>query len=112
MYTFILTIHIIVCLLLILIVLVQVGRGAEMGAAFGGVGQANYIQTPENFLGKITTYLAIAFMVLSLSLALLSGKTSSSSVIENTDLKAIQEEITPVATPQDNTDSAPTENSQ
>ena len=41
MFTLLLIIHIIVCLLIIFFVLLQAGRGAELGAAFGSVGQAN-----------------------------------------------------------------------
>ena len=83
MFVFLLSVYVLISILLILIVLLQMGRGAEMGAAFGNIGQTQLPYTPENFLGKITTYVAVVFMLMSLLLAYLSAKNSSSSVINN-----------------------------
>lgn len=76
METFLLTIHIIVCLFLIFIVLVQGGKGAEMGAAFGGGGSQTLFggRGAATFLSKLTTGIAVVFMLTSLSLAVVSGK--------------------------------------
>lgn len=82
MFTFLLVVFVIVAILLILVVLLQMGRGAELGAAFGSVGQAQMPQTPENFIGKLTTYLAIVFMLLAFGLAFLSAKERGSSVLD------------------------------
>ncbi len=72
-------IHIIVCFALILIVLLQTGKGAAMGAAFGGASQTIFGSSgPAGFLGKLTAGAAVIFMLTSLSLAYLShrpGKT-------------------------------------
>lgn len=70
METLIVVIHILVCFALILIVLLQTGKGASMGAAFGGSSQTIFGSTgATTFLTKITTVAAAVFMVTSLLLA-------------------------------------------
>ena len=82
MTVFIVIIHIIVCIGLILIVLLQTGKGASMGAAFGGSSQTIFGSSgATTFLGKITTGVAVVFMVTSLILAFISGPRSKSSVV-------------------------------
>jgi preprotein translocase subunit SecG len=74
--------HVLVGIALILIVLLQTGKGAEMGAAFGGSSQTVFGSAgPGSFLGKLTTFAAIIFMVTSMSLAYLSSGHRSSSVM-------------------------------
>ena len=78
MATFILIIHLIVCLFLITIVLIQGGKGAELGAAFGGSSQTLFgARGAATFFSKLTTGAAIVFMLTSLSLALVTSKGSS-----------------------------------
>ncbi|MBW2120647.1 MAG: preprotein translocase subunit SecG [Deltaproteobacteria bacterium] len=68
--SFVLIVHIIVCLALILIILLQSGKGAEMGAAFGGSSQTLFGSPgAAGFLTKITTVAAVVFMLTSLLLA-------------------------------------------
>ena len=75
--------HVTVCIALILIVLLQRGKGADMGAAFGGSSQAVFGSAgATSFMHKITAAAAIIFMLTSLSLALLFGRGSSSSIME------------------------------
>lgn len=81
MFTLLLIIHVVACLLIIFFVLLQSGRGAELGAAFGGVGQANSVRGEMTGVGKITTGVAIVFMLTSLSLAYLSSETTKDSVV-------------------------------
>ena len=70
MHSLITVIHIIVCIAMILVVLLQTGKGASMGAAFGGSSQTIFGSSgPGTFLGKITTGIAIVFMLTSLWLA-------------------------------------------
>ena len=72
-------IHVIVCFALILIVLLQAGKGAEMGAAFGGASQTIFGSSGAvGFLTKLTTVAAVVFMVTSLLLAFTSSKRASS----------------------------------
>ncbi len=89
----ILAIHIIVCVILVLIVLLQGGKGASMGASFGGGGsQALFGPTgPATILTKITTAVAIIFMVTSLTLAYLSVHKNSTSVMVNQNIGAEKE---------------------
>ncbi len=84
MYTLLVIVHVIVCIALILIVLLQTGKGAEMGAAFGGASQTVFGGAgPAPFLTKITTGAAIIFMITSLALAYMSSKPSASSLMKN-----------------------------
>jgi preprotein translocase subunit SecG len=83
MQLIIVLIHVVVCIALILIVLLQKGKGADMGAAFGGSSQAVFGSTgAAPFMSKITAAAAIIFMLTCLSLAYLFGKGTSSSVME------------------------------
>jgi len=71
--------HVLMCLSIIAIVLLQAGKGADIGSAFGGGGsQAVFgsMGTPT-ILGKITTVVAILFMITSFSLAKMSSKVQS-----------------------------------
>ena len=83
MSTLIVIVHIVVAIALILIVLLQTGKGADMGAAFGGGGGQTLFGATgaSTFLSKLTTAAAIVFMLTSLSLAYLSGHRSSQSVM-------------------------------
>ena len=81
MYAAITVIHVLVCIALILIVLLQAGKGAEMGAAFGGASQTIFGSSGAvGFLTKLTTIAAVIFMVTSLLLAFGSSRRASSVV--------------------------------
>ncbi len=78
MYTAAVVIHLIVCLFLIFIILIQSSKGAEMGAAFGGSSQTLFgSRGAATFLSKLTTGAAIAFMITSLTLAIVSIRRTS-----------------------------------
>ncbi len=78
MFTLILIVHIIVCFFLIFIVLVQSGKGAELGAAFGGSSQTLFgARGAATVFSKLTTIAAIVFMLTSLSLAIVTAKGGS-----------------------------------
>ncbi|MDA8087532.1 MAG: preprotein translocase subunit SecG [Nitrospiraceae bacterium] len=65
--------HVLICVFLIFIVLIQGGRGAELGAAFGGSSQTLFgSRGAATFLGKLTTVFAALFMVTSMVLTLAS----------------------------------------
>jgi len=67
---------------LILIVLLQTGKGAEMGAAFGGSSQTVFGSAgPGTFLSKLTTAAAIVFMLTSLTLAFMSSGHRGGSIM-------------------------------
>jgi len=76
--------HVLACFAIIGIVLLQSGKGADIGSAFGGAGsQAVFgsMGTPT-LLGKITTGIAIVFTITSFTLALMGGERGSSVVRE------------------------------
>jgi preprotein translocase subunit SecG len=84
MTTIIVIIHIIVSLALIMIVLLQHGKGAGIGAAFGGSSQTVFGSTgAAPFLAKLTAAAAILFMVTSLGLTFL-GRQKEVSVMQGT----------------------------
>ena len=72
------TLHVIFCLFLILVILLQTGKGGGMGVAFGGSGSAVFgPRGAGSFIGKMTGTVAILFMVSSLVLAYMSSSKSS-----------------------------------
>lgn len=82
MYTLTVIIHLIVCFLMIAAILLQAGKGAEIGASFGGSSQTVFgSRGPGTFLSKVTVGAAIVFMLTSLSLALLSKQANTSSTV-------------------------------
>jgi preprotein translocase subunit SecG len=85
LYVPLVIIHIIVAVALILIVLLQAGKGAGIGAAFGGASQTVFgPRGPGSFLGKLTTAAAGIFMITSLVLAIFSSQYLGGSVILST----------------------------
>jgi preprotein translocase subunit SecG len=78
LYTALIIIHLMVCVFLIFIVLIQSSKGAEMGAAFGGSSQTIFgSRGAATFMNKLTTAAAVAFMVSSLTLAVFSRERGS-----------------------------------
>jgi len=74
MVTFLTILYVFVCVFLILVVLLQAGRGGGMGAAFGGSSQTVFGGAGAgNFLTRLTVIMAAAFMLLSATLAYLSS---------------------------------------
>ncbi|HJV64711.1 MAG TPA: preprotein translocase subunit SecG [Geomonas sp.] len=79
------TLHVIVCFALIVVVLLQSGKGAEMGASFGAGGSQSVFGAGggSTFMSKLTTSAAVIFMLTSLSLAFIAGKGGSSSIMSS-----------------------------
>lgn len=79
-------IHVIACIALIAIVLLQTGKGAEMGAAFGGASQTLFGGSGgSSFLSKLTTGAAVVFMLTCLLLSYQStAGTGRRSVMQDT----------------------------
>jgi preprotein translocase subunit SecG len=86
MSTILIIVHVIVCVALIMIVLLQTGKGADMGAAFGGGGSQTLFGSTgaSTFLSKATTGAAIVFMLTSLALAYISSHRTADSIIKST----------------------------
>ena len=82
---FIVVLHVIVCLFLIGVVLLQQGRSADLAGAFGGQGSQTAFgpRAAANVLTRLTTWSAVVFMITSISLTILYQRTTGShSVLE------------------------------
>ena len=109
MYTLIVVIHVFICFLMIGAILLQSGKGAEIGASFGGSSQTVFgSRGPANFLSKLTVAVAAIFMITSFTLAILAKqRTFQSTVI---DLNQKSESAAPQAPAQPATESTPSGN--
>ena len=78
--------HVAVCVALIMIVLLQTGKGADMGAAFGGGSSQTLFGSTgaPTFLSKATTAAAVIFMLTSLALAYISSHRTADSIMTDT----------------------------
>jgi preprotein translocase subunit SecG len=94
MYTAITIVHVLACVFLVLVVLLQTGKGADMGAVFGGSSSTVFGSTGAgNFLTRLTTATAIVFMLSSISLTYLSARARTATVF---DQGSVMEETAPV----------------
>lgn len=83
MTTFIFVTHVMSCLFLISLILVQHGQGANMGAAFGGSSQTVFgSRGPATFLNKLTIIVAVIFLAASVYLARIAKTEVTSSVVD------------------------------
>lgn len=78
MYTFLSIVYVLVCIFLILVVLLQTGRGGGMGALVGGSQTVFGGAGAGNFLTRLTAISAMLFMLLSVTLAYLSSSSEKS----------------------------------
>jgi preprotein translocase subunit SecG len=87
MYTLVIVIHVIVSIALILIILLQTGKGTDIGAVFGGGSSQTLFGSsgPTSFLGKLTAGAAVVFMLTSLFLAYFAGGRSSPTIMRGGD---------------------------
>jgi preprotein translocase subunit SecG len=87
MVYFLVVIHVIICLFLIGVVLLQQGKSADLAGAFGGQGSQTAFgpRGAANLLTKLTTWGAALFMVISLTLTILLARSSGThSVLSGT----------------------------
>ena len=89
MYGLLLAVHLIACVLLILIVLLQSGKGSAAGI-FGASGADNLFASPTAFnaINKFTAALAIVLMVTSLALTFASNKARNTSIADSIEIPA------------------------
>lgn len=86
MYSLFVFLHILVCVGLILVVLFQAGKGAGLGNLFGGGGGGDQLFSAPSgtaFIKKVTTGMAIVFIVTSVMLTILSSRRSRHSLLES-----------------------------
>ena len=93
--------HVVVCMFLIAVVLLQSGKSADIAAAFGGAGSQTAFgpRSAANALTKATTWAAIIFMLTSFTLAIVASRRSSSSGSVLSDTKSAPVKTAP-ASPQ------------
>jgi len=84
MYTLVIVLHVIVSVALILIILLQTGKGTDIGAVFGGGSSQTLFGSsgPTSFLGKLTAGAAIVFMLTSLFLAYFASGRSTPTLMK------------------------------
>lgn len=110
MMTFLITVHALICVLLVVTVLLQFGKGAETGAIMGGgASQAVFTSSAKgNFMTKLTTFLAIGFMVNSIILTTLKSREAKRSLFDNeapvaaplnSDMENLQKKESPAGEP-------------
>ena len=102
MDTLITILHVLAAFCLIITVLLQAGKGAAMGSGLGGGSSQTMFGSrgAGNFLTKLTTGIAILFMVTSLTLATFSNQNKSSSVIQGIE-ESVPENATESKAPPD-----------
>ncbi|MGE3611631.1 MAG: preprotein translocase subunit SecG [Bacteriovoracaceae bacterium] len=119
MITFLIVLHVVICVLLVVTVLLQFGKGAEMGAVMGaGASQAVFSSSAKgNFMTKLTTILAIGFMVNSIVLTTLKSREARKSLFDseapvaaplNSDTQALEDKGQTPAAPEAAPAAAPT----
>lgn len=110
-YTLIVIVHVFVCFLMIGAILLQSGKGAEIGAAFGGSSQTVFgSRGPANFLSKLTVAVAAVFMMTSLTLAILAKQQNFASTV--IDLNKKSESAAPATSGQPATESGSTDSAE
>ncbi|MCP2519887.1 preprotein translocase subunit SecG [Candidatus Aminicenantes bacterium AC-335-B20] len=104
MFTLLVIVHVIISIILILAVLLQSGKAADLASAFGGAGSQAVFgpRGAATLLSKITTVCAILFMITSLGLWIFSGKEGKSVVkgLETEKSKPAQTEVQKQTKPQ------------
>ena len=103
MYTALIGLHVFACIFLIAVVLLQTGKGADMGAVFGGGSSETVFGSSGagNFLTKLTTGIAILFMLTSLVMTYGLARQTSQSLFDDVPVPAVPQEATDEIPPPD-----------
>lgn len=107
MYSFVLVVHILLAILMIGLILVQHGKGADAGASFGGGGAATVFGASGsgNFMTRLTAILTALFFITSLTLAVYAKKqTQGVNMLPG---EAVEQTTTPPLTPRSSSATAP-----
>ena len=99
MATFVLTLHVVLCVLLVFIILLQPGKGGDVSAAFGGGSSTQLFGAagPGNFLTRGTGVIAVLFVVTSVALAKMGGGVGKGPEIDADEVN--DQLFAPAATP-------------
>src|SRR5436309_15757703 len=98
MYYLLMIVHVVVCLFLIGVVLLQSGKAADLAGAFGGMGSQTAFgpRGSATLLSKATTISAVLFMITSLSLSIVASKSAG---LGTTVLEDVQQRTAPKQAP-------------
>jgi preprotein translocase subunit SecG len=109
MQTLVLVLHILAALGIVVLVLLQHGKGADMGAAFGSGSAGSLFGSAgaANFLSRTTAVLAAVFFLTSLGLTYFSAPSKSSGVIEQMQIPGVPQKAAPAHNPAAPAPSAP-----
>ena len=96
------TIHVIVCVFLIIVVLLQSGKAADLAGAFGGMGSQTAFgpRGSATLLSKATTISAIVFMLTSISLSVVATRSAGVSAAPTLQRHGSKAPVSAPATPQ------------
>lgn len=108
MENLVLAVHYFVCLFLIVVILLQAGKGADIGAVFGGgSGTVFGSRGAATFLSKLTTVMAVVFLLTSISLASISRSKSESSILKTVPETQLDPGAVPETAPQQTSETQP-----
>ena len=109
MQTLILVLHILAAIGIVVLVLLQHGKGADMGAAFGSGSAGSLFGSAgaANFLSRSTAILAAVFFLTSLALTYFSSPSKSSGVVQQLEMPAVPQQGTTAQKPAAPASSAP-----
>ena len=98
------TLHVLVCFVLVVVIMLQSGNAADLAGAFGGAGSQTAFgpRGAATFLSRATTWCAIVFMMTSLALSVKrspTGTVSTGSILEQTQPSAPAQKAVPAPTP-------------
>jgi len=97
MNTALVVFHYFICTFLIILILLQAGKGADIGAAFGGASQTVFgSRGPATFLSKLTTISAVLFLMTSITLAHISKTANIKSVLDTTPASSVEAPAAPI----------------
>jgi preprotein translocase subunit SecG len=103
MYILLWLVHVVVCLFLIIVVLLQSGKAADLAGAFGGMGSQTAFgpRGSATLLSKATTISAVLFMITSLSLSIMATRNAGlgTSVLESAPKSSAPAKSAPVPAP-------------
>ena len=100
MYYLLLFVHVVVCIFLIIVVLLQSGKAADLAGAFGGMGSQTAFgpRGSATLLSKATTISAVLFMITSMSLSIMATRNAGlgATVLEEKSTKPVPAKNVPV----------------
>ena len=90
-------VHVVVCLILIVVVLLQHGKSADIAATFGGMGSQTAFgpRGTATALSRLTTWCAIIFMLTSISLTIFASRSAGANSIMQNEQQQQQQQTTP-----------------